>query len=74
MMEYNRVQLKQAAKQAMKGQRPHPMLITLLYIILTNLGCQLVMRILGAASGSDRLFREFMLSGKLYTDPEAWIQ
>ena len=74
MMEYNRVQLKQAAKQAMKGQRPHPMLITLLYIILTNLGCQLVMRILGAASGSDRLFREFMLSGQLYTDPEDWIQ
>ena len=74
MMEYNRVQLKQAAKQAMKGQRPHPMLITLLYIILTNLGCQLVMRILGAASGSDRLLGEFMLSGQLYTDPEDWIQ
>ena len=73
-MEYNRVQLKLAAKQAMKGQRPHPMLITLLFTVLSNLGSQLVMRILGAASGSDKLLQEFMLSSQMYTDPEDWMQ
>ncbi len=73
-MEYNRVQLKLAAKQAMKAQRPHPMLITLLVVVLSNVVCQLVMRILGAVSGSDKLLREFMLSSQLYTDPEDWMQ
>lgn len=55
MMNYDRVRLKQTARQAMRGQRPHPMLITLLFTILVNLGSQLVSRILGFASGSTSL-------------------
>ena len=51
-MEYNRVQLKRSARQAMKFQRPRPMLITLLFTIIVSIGTQIVNGILGAASGS----------------------
>ena len=52
-MEYDRVQLKRRARQAMKGQRPRPMLITLLFTILVSIGTQIVNGILRAASGSN---------------------
>lgn len=54
-MEYNRVQLKTAARQAMKYQRPHPMLITLLFSILVSVGSRIISTVLGAASGSASL-------------------
>lgn len=51
-MEFNRAQLKRRVRQAMRGQRPRPMLITLLFTILVSIGSQIVNGILGAASGS----------------------
>lgn len=51
-MEYNRAQLKRRARQAMKGQRPRPMLITLLFTVIVSIGTQIVNGILRAVSGS----------------------
>ena len=55
MTEFDRVQAKRTARLFMKAQRPHPMLITLLFIVLVNMGTQLITRILGAASGLNDL-------------------
>ncbi|MDE6280876.1 MAG: DUF975 family protein [Oscillospiraceae bacterium] len=54
-MEFNRAQLKQRVRQAMRGQRPRPMLITLLFTIIVSIGTQIVNGILGAASGSNAM-------------------
>lgn len=51
-MEFNRAQLKRRARQAMKGQRPRPMLITLLFTVIVSIGTQIVNGILRAVSGS----------------------
>ncbi|MDE6588773.1 MAG: DUF975 family protein, partial [Oscillospiraceae bacterium] len=73
-MEYDRARLKQTARQAMRFQRPHPMLITLLFIILTNIGTQIVSRILGAASGSNTLSTVYAQAMLQYEDPERALQ
>ena len=73
-MEYDRVRLKQAARQALRFQRPHPMLITLLFIVLTNIGTQVVSRILGAASGSSTLSTLYAQAMLQYEDPASAIQ
>ncbi|MDE6259554.1 MAG: DUF975 family protein, partial [Oscillospiraceae bacterium] len=54
-MEYHRAQLKRKARQAMKYQRPRPMLITLLFTIIVSIGTRIVNGILGAASGSNAM-------------------
>lgn len=74
MTQYDRVQLKQAARQAMKFQRPHPMLVTLLFTIAVNIGSQIIGRILGAASGSSALSTLYYQAVVQYGDPEAAIQ
>ena len=74
MTEYNRAQLKQAARQAMRFQRPHPMLITLLFTIIVNAGSQMISQILGAASGSSSLSTMYYEGVLRYEDPEAAIQ
>lgn len=71
MMEYQRAQLKLAAKRAMKGQRPHPMLITLLFMVLVGIGSRLVSWILGAASGFSKLGTLYLEGIYQYEDP-AW--
>ena len=74
MVEYNRVQLKQAAKQAMRFQRPHPMLITLLCNIMINIGAQIVSQILGAASGANTLASLYTQAMLRYEEPMDAIQ
>lgn len=74
MMEYDRVRLKQAAKQAMRYQRPHPMLVTLLFTFVVNIGSQIISRILGAASGSGTLSTLYAQAVLQYGDPTAAIQ
>lgn len=73
-MEFQRVQMKAAARQAMKLQRPHPMLITLLFTIIVNIGSQLVSRILGAASGLNALTTTYAQAFWQHQDPERAIQ
>lgn len=68
MTEFNRAQAKQVVRRAMKAQRPHPMLITLLFIVLVNVGSQLVSRILGAASGSSDVNQMFVQTFRDYTE------
>ena len=74
MMEYDRVQLKQTARQAMKFQRPHPMLVTLLFTIVVNVGAQLIGQILGAASGANTLSNLYAQAVLEYEDPAYAIQ
>ena len=74
MMEYDRVRLKQSARQAMRFQRPHPMLITLLYTIIVNIGAQIVGRILGAASGSSAMSALYYQALREYGEPMDAIQ
>ena len=54
-MDYNRAAMKQQVRRAMRFQRPHPMLITLLFGIIVNIGSQIISQILGAASGASDL-------------------
>ena len=74
MMEYDRVRLKQAARQAMRFQRPHPMLITLLFTIVVNIGSQIISQILGAASGSNAISTLYAQAVIQYEDPAYAIQ
>lgn len=74
MAEYDRVRLKQAAKQAMKFQRPHPMLITLLFTVIVNLGSQIISQILGAASGSSALSNLYYQAVLEFEDPAVAFQ
>ncbi len=73
-MGFDRVQLKQSAKQAMRNQRPRPMLITLLFIVLVGIGSEIVSGILGAASGSSELAAEYAQAVLQYEDPTSAVQ
>ena len=74
MTEYDRIQLKQTARQAMRFQRPHPMLVTLLFTIVVNVGSQIISRILGAASGANTLTDLYAQALLDYEDPAYAIQ
>lgn len=54
-MVFDRVQLKMTAKQAMKFQRPHPMLITLLFVVLVNAGTWIIRQIMSFATADNPL-------------------
>jgi len=73
-MGFDRVQLKQSAKQAMRNQRPRPMLITLLFIVLVGIGSEIVGGILGTASGSSDMTAEYAQAVLRYEDPASAIQ
>ena len=74
MMEYDRIRLKQTARQAMKFQRPHPMLVTLLFTVVVSIGTQIISRTLGAASGSNDLATLYAQAVLDYEDPAYAIQ
>lgn len=74
MMEYDRVRLKMTAKQAIKFQRPHPMLITLLFVILVNVGSRIISAVLSAASGGNSLSNLYLQALMVYEDPELAMQ
>ena len=69
-MVFDRVQLKMTAKQAMKFQRPHPMLITLLFVVLVNAGTWIIRQIMSFATADNPLpqIMNMVMSG--YADPE----
>lgn len=74
-MEFNRAQLKRRVRQAMKGQRPRPMLITLLFTILVSIGTQIVNGILRSASGSNSMTEMYtQLVVQQQKDPLSAIQ
>lgn len=74
MTEYDRVRLKQTAKQAMRHQRPHPMLVTLLFTLAVSIGSQIISQILGAASGGSTMSALYAQALLRYEDPVAAIQ
>ncbi|MBD5085539.1 MAG: DUF975 family protein, partial [Clostridiales bacterium] len=74
-MEFNRAQLKRRVRQAMRGQRPRPMLITLLFTILVSIGTQIVNGILRTASGSNDMTEMYaQLVVQQQRDPLSAIQ
>ena len=74
MMEYDRARLKQTVRQAMKLQRPHPMLITLLFTIIVSVGSQIINGILSTVSGSGTLSSLYAQAVIDYEDPVYAIQ
>lgn len=52
---YNRVQLKQEAKQIMGAARPRPMWVALLYLVITSVGSSLLQGIFNLISGTSFL-------------------
>lgn len=74
-MEFDRVRLKQRVRQAMRGQRPRPMLITLLLTIIVSIGTQIVDRVMQAASGSSEMTEMYaQLVVQRQKDPLSAIQ
>lgn len=74
-MEFDRARLKQRARQAMRGQRPRPMLITLLFTIIVSIGTQIVNGILRGASGSNDMTEMYaQLVVQRQRDPLSAIQ
>lgn len=74
MLEYDRIRLKTAARQAMRGQRPHPMLVTFLFSVIVGIGSQIIGWIFGAVTGSSSLSRLYAEAFFEYQDVEAAIQ
>ena len=73
-MDYNRAALKRNVRQAMRSQRPHPMLITLLFMIIVNVGSQFISQILGFASGANDLSSLYYQAVLDYGDPVYAVQ
>lgn len=69
-MVFDRVQLKMTAKQAMKFQRPHPMLITLLFVVLVNAGTWIIRQIMSFATADNPLTQIMNMVMSGYADPE----
>lgn len=69
-MVFDRVQLKMTAKQAMKFQRPHPMLITLLFVVLVNAGTWIINQIMSFATADNPLIQMMNMVMSGYADPE----
>lgn len=75
MLEYDRIRLKTAARQAMRGQRPHPMLVTFLFSVIVGIGSQVINWVLGAVTGSASLAQLYSQAFFTYEgDMEAAIQ
>lgn len=74
MLEYHRPQLKAAARQAMRGQRPHPMFVTFVFSILAGVGGQIISQILGLVTGSTGLNNLYIQAFMEYGDVDAAVQ
>lgn len=74
MLEYQRPQLKAAARQAMRGQRPHPMFVTFVFSILAGVGGQIISQILGLVTGSTGLNNLYVQAFMEYGDVDAAVQ
>lgn len=69
-MVFDRAQLKMTAKQAMKFQRPHPMLITLLFLVLVQAGTWIINQIMSFATADNPLSQMMSMVMSEYADPE----
>lgn len=74
MLEYDRIRLKQAARQAMKAQRPHPMLVTFVFAAIGGIGGQILTQILGMATGSTSLNTQYFQAVWEYGDTDTALQ
>lgn len=74
MLEYNRTRLKTAARQAMRGQRPHPMFVTFVFSALAGVGGQIISQILGLATGSTGLSNLYAQALLEYGDMDTAVQ
>lgn len=74
MLEYNRIRLKEAARQAMRGQRPHPMFVTFVFSAMAGIGGQIISQILRMATGSTGLSTLYAQAFQEYRDVETALQ
>ena len=74
MLEYDRIRLKQAARQAMKAQRPHPMLVTFVFAAIGGIGGQILTQILGMVTGSTSLNTQYFQAVWEYGDTDTSLQ
>lgn len=74
MLEYDRIRLKQAARQAMKAQRPHPMLVTFVFAAIGGIGGQILTQILGMVTGSTSLSTQYFQAVWEYGDTDTALQ
>ena len=74
MLEYDRIRLKQAARQAMKAQRPHPMLVTFVFAAIGGIGGQILTQILGMVTGSTSLNTQYFQAVWEYGDTDTALQ
>ncbi len=74
MLEYNRTRLKEAARQAMRGQRPHPMFVTFVFGALAGVGGQIISQILGLVTGSTGLSNLYAQALLEYGDMDTAVQ
>lgn len=74
MLEYNRTRLKTAARQSMRGQRPHPMFVTFVFSALAGIGGQIISQILGLATGSTGLSNLYAQALLEYGDMDTAVQ
>lgn len=74
MLEYNRTRLKEAARRAMRGQRPHPMFVTFVFAALAGVGGQIISQILGLVTGSTGLSNLYAQALLEYGDMDTAIQ
>ncbi len=74
MLEYNRTRLKEAARRAMRGQRPHPMFVTFVFAALAGIGGQIISQILGLVTGSTGLSNLYAQALLEYGDMDTAVQ
>lgn len=69
-MEYQRAQLKQSVKQAMKQTRPRPIWMTLLYLVVTAVGTGVIQRILSGLDWSGTIMQYYFTMIFRGVDPD----
>ena len=74
MLEFDRTRIKQTARQAMKLQHPHPMLVTFVFSAIAGIGGQIISRILSMVTGSASLNTQYAQAFLKYGDPDTALQ
>ena len=84
-MNYNRAVMKQEVKLALRQTRPHPMLVTLLFLVILGAGAWLISWVMntlfsGSSASMNNLLVGFMNAGPeflddwLYYSPQLFVQ
>ena len=73
-MEYQRAELKHRVKQSLRQTRPHPMLVTLLFMVIVGVGSWLIQTVLGGLIGTGSIASQFIYLIQMGYEPEEALQ